>query len=99
MGAVGRELAKATYRGAAPPFDACAPPSILVRPRSIFVRPPSLAGPGQPSTGVCMNACISLSRSHKCHNYPTVISVAARGAGVWPTCAQSSSTVLILDSP
>ena len=48
-----------------------------------------------------MHACISLSRSHKCHNYPTVISVAARGAGVWPTCAQSStcSTVLILDSP
>ena len=33
-----------------------------------------------------MHACISLSRSHKCHNYPTVISVAARGAGVWPTC-------------
>ena len=38
-----RELAKAAYRGAAPPFDACAPPSILVRPRSIFVRPPSNA--------------------------------------------------------
>ena len=46
-----------------------------------------------------MYAGTSLSRSHKCHNYPTVISVAARGAGVWPTCAQSSSTVLILDSP
>ena len=37
------ELAKATYRCAAPPFDACAPPSILVRPYSIFVPPPSNA--------------------------------------------------------
>ena len=41
-----RELAKATYRGAAPPPPPSMlvrPPSILVRPRLIFVRPPSNA--------------------------------------------------------